>query len=212
MTFYDFVVGLFRIVIALFNGWPQVEGLENLPKDRPVIIASTHRSLLDPIYLTAVALPHRIAFMAKEQLFKYKLVSKIFTKGHVFPVNRDRPAPKTLRHASKVMNEEGISLGIFPSGSRYQVELKSGTSFMQRLSKKDIIPVVVQPPESTFKFFMRQKAKIAFGEPIAYDEKLDYNKADLAVIDEKIVTAFKQLDFQLDVNYQYIPPIRKEKN
>lgn len=209
MTFYDFAVSLFQLVIALFNGRPQVEGLENLPQDRPVIIASTHRSLLDPVYLTAVSLPRRIAFMAKEQLFQNKLFAYIIQKGHVFPVNRDKPSPKTLRHASNVMNEEGLNLGIFPSGSRYDLEIKSGTSFLQRLSKKDIVPVVIHPPKSTLDFFLRRKAKICFGEPILYDENTVYNKEKLAEIDTIIAAAFDKLDAQLDPEYKYIPPVKK---
>ena len=45
-----------------------IEGEENIPQDRPVILASNHRSYADPVILTMpMKLP--VSYMAKEELF-----------------------------------------------------------------------------------------------------------------------------------------------
>ena len=57
MTFYQFAVHMIKFIFHLFNGKPQVSGLENLPEDQPLIIASTHRSMTDPFLLADVVYP-----------------------------------------------------------------------------------------------------------------------------------------------------------
>ncbi|MRI80660.1 1-acyl-sn-glycerol-3-phosphate acyltransferase [Aerococcaceae bacterium DSM 109653] len=213
MTFYDIVLKLVRIVFYIFNGKPHYEGLENIPEDKIVIFAATHRSLLDPIYLAFAIYPFnkKVAFMAKDTLFKNKFMAYILPKLNVFPVNREKTSPRVIKHAVKVMNEDQINLGIFPSGTRYSTEIKGGTAFIQRLSKNDIVPVAIQPTLSIGQFFKRKTIKVAFGTPIEYDETLTYDKEKLAEVDSLIAERFDQLDQQLTPNYQYIPPIKKDK-
>lgn len=213
MTFYDIAIVIVRAVMYLFNGKPHYEGLENVPTDKVVVFAGTHRSLLDPLYLAFAIYPlgKKVAFMGKDTLFKNKLMAYILPKLNVFPINREKTSPRTIKHAVKVMNEDHLNLGIFPSGTRYSTEIKGGTAFIQRLSKNDIIPVAIQPTLSKADFFKRKKIKVAFGEPIAYDETVTYNKVKLAEVDHLIAVRFDQLDEQLTPNYKYIPPVKKDK-
>lgn len=213
MTFYDIAIVFVRVVLYLFNGKPQYEGLENIPEDKVVIFASTHRSLLDPVYLAFAIYPlgKKVAFMGKDTLFKNKFMAYLLPKLNVFPVNREKTSPRTIKHAVKVMNEDHLNLGIFPSGTRYSTEIKGGTAFIQRLSKNDIVPVAIQPTLTVGDFFRRKKIKVAFGEPIAYDDTLKYDKVKLAEIDQQIASRFDQLDQVLTPNYKYIPPVKKDK-
>lgn len=207
MTFYKLVFVVLRFLVDLINGRPIVIGEENLPKEA-VIIASTHRSILDPIYLGLTTFPKEIAFMAKQSLFDNPILGFIIPKIHAFPINRERPAPKTLRYAVDLVTNQDLHLGIFPTGTRYSTEVKGGTAFIQRLSKADILPISVQPPRSFWEFITRKKAKIAIGEPIKYDPDKKYDKTTLKEIDQLISEQFNQLDYLLDPDYKYIP---KEK-
>lgn len=47
---------------------PQVEGLENIPKDGPVILASNHLSFSDSFFLPLMV-PRHITFLAKAEYF-----------------------------------------------------------------------------------------------------------------------------------------------
>ena len=213
MTFYDYAIVFVRAVLYLFNGKPHYEGLENIPKDKVVIFAATHRSMLDPLYLAFAIYPlgKKVAFMGKDTLFDNKVMAYILPKLNVFPVNREKTSPRTIKYAVIVMNEEGLSLGIFPSGTRYSTEIKGGTAFIQRLSKNDIVPVAIQPTLSKGDFFKRKTIKVAFGEPIAYDDTVTYNKEKMAEVDQSIAVRFDELDQRLTPNYQYIPPVKKDK-
>ena len=104
---YNFLLTFIRFIFRLINGREVVQGLENLPKDQPYIIAATHRSLTDPLFVAFETYPHQIAFMAKESLFKFKPLGWLFRKVNVFPVNRDKPSTSTIKHAVKIMNEDG---------------------------------------------------------------------------------------------------------
>ncbi|MCW6653141.1 1-acyl-sn-glycerol-3-phosphate acyltransferase [Aerococcaceae bacterium NML210727] len=211
MTFYQIVVIIIRFVIRVFNGKPHIEGLEHLNEDTTYIIAGTHRSLTDPFFVAAAVKSKPVAFMAKVSVFKFKPIAYILKKGYVFPVNRDKPSATSIKHAVKVLNETGYHLGIFPSGTRYSTEIKSGTAFIQKLSKKAIVPVAIQPPIGFWQFITRRRAKIAFGAPIPFDEAVKYDKEKLAEVDALIAKRFDQLDKQLDANYVYIPKVKKEK-
>ncbi|MBZ6526232.1 1-acyl-sn-glycerol-3-phosphate acyltransferase [Aerococcaceae bacterium DSM 111021] len=205
MNLYSFLLIVVKVILFLFNGKPIVIGRENLPKDA-AIIASTHRHWLDPVILAIAVEPTEIAFMAKDTLFKNKIFQYLLPRLNVFPVKREKPSPKSLRRGVEVMNEENKHLGIFPTGSRYSTEVKGGTAFIQRLSKKDILPVAVQPPLNGKEFFLRKKAKVAIGQPISFDDSKKYTRDELKSIDIAIAQAFDDLDKQLDPDYVYIPP------
>ncbi|MGF3072720.1 lysophospholipid acyltransferase family protein [Facklamia sp. P12945] len=211
MTFYQFAVAILRFLFRLFNGKSYIIGKENIPdpNQSTFILAATHRSFWDPLYLAIALYPLEISFMSKESIFHNSLLASILRKAHVFPVNREKPSPKTIKIAVKQLTEKNLNLGIFPSGSRYTTEIKGGTAFIQRLSKKDIIPIAIQPPLDFKSFFKRQGAKIAFGPAIKYNPELDYNKDQLAKIDQELAKAFDNLDHQLDPSFSYVPAKKK---
>jgi len=65
----------------------QVEGGENLPKEGGAIIASTHTATLDPVLL-GCAFPRPLAFMAKEELFRFPPFAALIRALGAFPVRR----------------------------------------------------------------------------------------------------------------------------
>ncbi|WP_124057487.1 lysophospholipid acyltransferase family protein [Vaginisenegalia massiliensis] len=201
MSAYAIYLAIVKAIVYLFNGKPQVKGVDNLPRQGEFILAATHRSLLDPIYLAMVLSPREIAFMAKDSLFEIPLLGTALKQAHVFPVNRDKPAPSSIKQAVKVMKEDHRILGIFPSGSRYSSEIKGGTAFIQKLSQQTIVPVAIQPPRNAFEFLMRKKGRLAFGRPIPYIPTATYDKSKLTTIDQAIAQAFSDLDHQLDPEF-----------
>lgn len=210
--FYTVAVHLIKIIFRLFNGGVEVHGLDNIPTDKPVIFAGTHRSMTDPFYIADVVYPRRVAFMAKDSIFKFKPLAYLLTKGNVFGVNREKPSAKSVKHAVRVLTKEHLNLGIFPSGTRYSTDIKSGTSMIQGLSKADIVPFVIQGPVGFWQFIARKKAKIMFGEAIRFEPDVKYNKTTLEQVDAQLASVFTQLDLQLDPKYQYIVPVKKHRH
>lgn len=201
---YSGLLNICAFIFKLFNGSPKVIGQDNIKKaSHPAIFAVTHRSATDPFYLAIAARPHVIAFMAKESLFRFKPLGWLLNKVHVFPVNREKPSTKVIKHAVNVLKNSDHYLGIFPTGSRYSEEIKGGTALIQKMAKIDIIPVAIQPPKDAAAFFSRKQAGIAFGEPIVYQPDLKYSKEELQNIDASLKEAFDALDKALDPTYTY---------
>lgn len=198
MSLYNIIVVILTGIFRLFNGKMQVQGQEHIPKNRPFILAATHRSLLDPIILAILLYPESIAFMAKDSLFKNKLLGPLLRKVGMIPVNRDRPGTSTIKASVRVLQEDQRILGIFPSGSRHKTELKSGTAFIQGLSRHDILPVAIQPTQSFWDFIRRKPQKVAFGPLIPYQPDKKYCREDYKAIDKQLEDRFHQLDQALE--------------
>ena len=74
--FYTIIRGLLRFIFYFLG--LKAEGLENLPQSGPVIIAANHVSNWDPV-VVALVLNRPVYFMGKAELFKYKIIDKLFT-------------------------------------------------------------------------------------------------------------------------------------
>lgn len=102
-----------------------VEGLEHLKNGRPQIIMVNHQSFLD-IWALMSVLPASLRFVAKSELAKVPLLAVAMrAAGHVF-IDRERASSTvdTIRSAGVRMHEEGLSLVLFPEGTRsYDGEL-----------------------------------------------------------------------------------------
>ncbi len=76
-----------------------VEGIENIPLKDGCIIASNHRSNLDPFVLNTVS-TRPIFFMAKEELFKIPVLGWIIKKAGAIPVKRNKRDIAALKKSS----------------------------------------------------------------------------------------------------------------
>ena len=83
--FYALIRGFLKIFLLILG--LKVEGLHNLPKKGPVIVAANHVSNWDPI-LVGVALSRPVHFMAKAELFQNVLLRAICRGLNAFPVQR----------------------------------------------------------------------------------------------------------------------------
>lgn len=108
-----------RSLLALAGVRLEVEGLEHLSRDEPQVIVSNHQSLLDIPALLA-GLPVSLRFVAKMELSRIPLFAQAMRRcGHVF-IDRTRrtQAVEALREAGRRIQEEGLTLGLFPEGTR----------------------------------------------------------------------------------------------
>lgn len=143
-------------------------GMENIPKEGKFILCSNHANNLDPVFISMV-MPRKISWMAKKELFKYKIISYLGYKLGAFPVDRSQSDISAIKNALRVLKEDKI-LGIFPEGTRVKkMDLDSAKPGVALLSIKSDAPILPIYIESTYKLF--SKINIYIGEPMDITNK-----------------------------------------
>ncbi|MBP9483237.1 MAG: 1-acyl-sn-glycerol-3-phosphate acyltransferase [Negativicutes bacterium] len=129
----------------------------------PLLIAANHQTNWDPFLIHAV-IPVRLAFMAKEELFKIPVLGWVMKREGAIPVKRggsgDRQA---IRDMLQALEEKQI-LGIFPEGTRSTdgklQPFQPGMAMMATRSGSPVLPVWIF-------WDIKHKVKVHVGEPIA---------------------------------------------
>lgn len=157
---------LFALKIA-FN--LKYEGRENIPKGKPMIYCPNHRSYVDPPAVAA-GIRGKMAFMAKEELFRNKLFGWLIRSLGAFPVSRGSGDLSILDDSAERI-AEGKSLMIFPEGKRSKdgkvSKGHSGAAVISAKSGAPIVPVGIIFGE---KLKFRTKIVVKFGKPIPAEE------------------------------------------
>ncbi|HJZ60898.1 MAG TPA: lysophospholipid acyltransferase family protein [Miltoncostaeaceae bacterium] len=93
------------------------EGNEHVPSAGATLIVSNHVSQKDPPLVGAAALPRRVHFMAKSELFELKPLGWYISRLGAFPVVRGGADREAIRAARDVLGR-GDALIMFPEGTR----------------------------------------------------------------------------------------------
>jgi 1-acyl-sn-glycerol-3-phosphate acyltransferase len=164
----------------------EVEGLEQVDTTRNYVVCANHLNVNDPFILGGL-LPFETRFMAKKELFKYKIVAAFLGKIGVFPVERDANDLKAIKVALTVLKNKG-SLGLFPEATRNKgyepLAVKAGVAMLAIKTKTPVLPITI---DSHFKFW--GPVRVVFHNPVEldhyYDQKTDTE--ELERISQEIV-------------------------
>ncbi len=160
-----------------------LHGVERVPEEGPLIVASNHRQYADPV-LVCVAIPRRLQWMAKKQLFSFPFERFFYFIGS-FPVDREGGGRGAIR-ASIAFLAKGWALGIFPEGTHKgdDREAKSGVIVLAARSKAPVLPVYVSKLPGPLARLRGEKLRIYVGEPVEIDQSLRGGAAYRAAADE----------------------------
>jgi 1-acyl-sn-glycerol-3-phosphate acyltransferase len=133
------------VVKPLMRTWFRIrlEGEEHIPEAGPVVLASNHRSNMDPVLL-ASAVRRPVAFMAKAELFVWPLGWILRWIGQ-FPVRRGGIDREALRRTDAIL-ARGSVLGLFPEGTRGEGAFSAvhpGLAYIVVRQRCPVLPVAI---------------------------------------------------------------------
>jgi 1-acyl-sn-glycerol-3-phosphate acyltransferase len=190
---YRVVRPLLRIVFR-----PVVAGLENVPGDGPVILASNHLSFVDSVLIPLVV-PRRVTFLAKAEYFEGKGLASVLgaflsAMGHIpVPRTEQRAAVAALDVALQTL-DEGNAFAIYPEGTRSEdgrlYRGHTGVGWLALNAHVDIVPVAVRDTQRIMPVGARLprivRPRVTFGKPIDHKAFADMPPARgrRALVDE----------------------------
>jgi len=146
--FYYVARAIVRMLLVLLTHW-QVNGRDNVPSQGPLLIVANHMNLADPP-LVGISLGRKAIFMAKKELFDFRVVGYFIRGFGVFPVHRGQLDRKALHQADQVL-AQGLALVMFPEGMRSRSgRLRSafrGSALIALRSGAPILPIGITGTE-----------------------------------------------------------------
>lgn len=192
MSFYSVARVLVKGVLHLLYRI-RIEGKENIPTEGTYVVCANHKSMMDPPLLCC-CLPFPVRFMAKEELFRNKLLGWILYAAGAFPIRRGKSDVGALRSAIKML-ESNESVAIFPEGTRSKGDTmkrgKQGAALIAIKAGVNILPVGI---EGDYKLF--HKVTFRIGKVISLEEFFEKKTTGdelQAVTDEKIMPSIGAL-------------------
>ncbi len=145
-AWYHVTCKFFGICLTVVNRY-KIFGLENIPETGGVIIASNHASYIDPPVVGASSRKKRMThFMARDTLFRKKLMGAFLHKVGVIPLDREKGDIKAMKTAIQLL-KDGASVALFPEGTRSEdgefQPPKPGVGFLVAKGEAPVVPVYV---------------------------------------------------------------------
>lgn len=189
MIVYALLRAIARIALRWYYRDIQVEGLERLPRERPVILVVNHPNALVDAMLIAWIVPRRVRITAKSTLFTNPIGGRLLRWIGVVPLHRTsdvaelgvRSDPLRNRNAFRsvrdALRNNGFVL-IFPEGISHDepslAPLKSGAARMALYAAGSggVSDLAIVPVGLTFerKDAPRTRVLVQVGEPIIMSE------------------------------------------
>ncbi len=147
-------------------------GREHLPRSGPLLLASNHRSFLDPFVIgTLVRRP--VYYMAKRELFEKRWQAWILNALGAFPVDRGAGDGDAMATARAIL-ERGDCVVVFPEGTRVRPgplgDPKRGVGRLALETGAPVAPVAVIGSEDVRKGWRirPRKVRIRVGRPLLF--------------------------------------------
>jgi 1-acyl-sn-glycerol-3-phosphate acyltransferase len=195
------------LLALVFRPW--AEGIENVPREGPAIIASNHLSFSDHFF-GPLPLPRKVTFLAKSEYFTGRglkgLASKAFFHGvGQIPMDRagGQASERALNTGLRVLSQ-GKLLGIYPEGTRTpDGRLYRGKTGVARLALESGAPVIPCAMVGTFELMppgnllprLRYRPGVRFGKPLDFSRYagLESDRLVLRAVTDEIMYAIMAL-------------------
>jgi len=183
---YKLIQYILRIYLPAFFKKIEVRGIDNLPKDKPLIFAVNHQNALMDGILVALKLKKPIYFLTRSDVFKGKWIIQIFKLLNLVPIFRSQDGfeditkknKETFKYCIEEL-EKAKQVLIFPEGISEPIHhlfnLKKGVArlALEAESKNDfnlnlyVVPVAINYENH---FIGGKKVFVNYSEPIKISE------------------------------------------
>lgn len=180
-----FLVNIFICHVFYHVKYENINVVKKLDK---CIICPNHSHILDPVWIYPKI--DNMHIMAKSELFKNKIISKILKYFGAFPIRRGQKDAKSLIYSINVLkNNNKSKLLIFPEGGilskdKRKIYITNGATYISAKTQIPIVPVYIKENPKIF-----SKILIVFGEPMEIGQ-ISKNKE---LLDEKSQELLKNI-------------------
>ena len=128
-------------------------GFEQIPEEGQYLLVSNHISNFDPIVGWHLIGLDKLIFVTKPENFNQPFFGRIIYRCGFLGIDRENPrnALKTIQQAAKVIKEDGMSVAIYPEGTRN----RKGTGLLPfhhgalKIAQLANVPIVVTTVKGT---------------------------------------------------------------
>jgi 1-acyl-sn-glycerol-3-phosphate acyltransferase len=216
---------LYSWVKLVFNQYyrkVEVHGLENIPKDAPVIFAPNHQNALMDALIVLFSSPGDTVFLARADLFRKKLLAKALNSLKILPVFRIRDGVEELGKNQEIFDiTVGVlhrkhQLCIMPEGNHsdkrrlrnlgkgiFRIALKT----QEKMGNQPYVKIV--PVGLDFSDFVKhyQNLHIVYGKPIEvsdyWDEFQENGPRGLNLLKQRLADDLKPLMIDIETVEYY---------
>ena len=168
-------VGMFLLRVRM-----NVTGREKIPRDTRFLLACNHRTIFDPVLTMAELSEFTLAFISKKENFKIPIVNKLMHMCFCLPLDRNdnRAAVRTINEAVELLDDNVVSMGIYPEGATNRTEeplmpFRNGAFKIAQKAKVPIVVCVIENTEKILKNFPWQPTTVNLKvlEVLPYDSE-----------------------------------------
>ncbi len=168
----------FRLVMKIAGCKPEIIGHENVPTDEAVLYVANHLSFFD-IIITYTLVPGQTCYISKKEN-RVPVLAQYMKNIHCLFLDRKdiRQGMKVILKAIQYVKEDGISVCIFPEGTRSRtgelLPFKEGSFKIASKSGCKIVPIAITGSSAIFEdhFPLLKKGKVIveYGKPFTIAE------------------------------------------
>lgn len=189
------VRAIFKIILFICGTKTTIIGLENIPKDEPVLFVGNHRGFFD-IIISYSLMKRPTGYVAKKEIAKVPILKHWMLNLKCLFLDRENPKEglKTILTGIDYL-KNGTSVVIFPEGTRNEgdgvLEFHQGSFKLADKSGVKIIPMVSNNTDAIFENQMplirKAHTVLEFGQPIDMASMDREDKKKIAQITHDIV-------------------------
>jgi 1-acyl-sn-glycerol-3-phosphate acyltransferase len=162
----------------------EVEGLETLPTEGPVLVVGNHDSHWDPVTVGVAAISRRqIKALAKSTLWDVKGLSPVLDGMGQIPIERGAGDAGALARAIEELRA-GACIGVFPEGTRSRGEVLRPRSGLGRLAlevpEAKLVCVAIEGTSDMTGFPRRPRLRTRFFEPAGGQARPDEEPGEIS--------------------------------